>query len=90
MKMANQFASNTLKGEDDERWVRFRDHFLNLQNVKESTALGDIYILNEDKVVQAETNGERLLLLRLRLLLILILIMILLLLLILLNNEWII
>ena len=65
MKMANEFAKTVLEKEDDQRWVLFRDNFLNLENVKVKTALGDMDVSNDEQVVEAEpeTDGERLLLL---------------------------
>ena len=47
-KIANEFAKTLLEKEKDERWVLFRDNFLNLENEKENTALGDVYINNDD------------------------------------------
>ena len=47
-KIANEFAKTVLEKETDERWVNFKDNFLNLENEKENTALGDVYINNDD------------------------------------------
>ena len=47
-KLTNLFHKEELKKETDERWIRFRDQFLKLENEKENKALGDVYVNNDD------------------------------------------
>ena len=57
-KIANEFSKTALEKETDERWVHFRDNFLSLENEKENTALGDVYVNNDDEMLFSFTLDE--------------------------------
>ena len=47
-KISNLFLKSLLKNETDERWLKFRDNFLQIENEKENKALGDVYVNNDN------------------------------------------